>query len=605
MSYTPTSSIAQPSLPADVPHLENGGANWAIFHHRFYNFMFMTQRWGHIDGSHKRPTPVDASKPTKEEKLEASKWDYEDVVASYLIGQRLGDNISMQIIRLPTAKEKWDAVSRIFTAKSEYAKNDLYQSFIDMKCERAADVREYLDNLKTRRCQLEAIGVHITDRDHERTVLRGIPDHLATFASQFLAALHLNSETTGDPIDTEKLHSHIADEADRVKTRRALKDQAQHKGKKADQTDQALAVTNTPDGGNNNSNNFRGKRRKGKCNHCGREGHWIRECRTKKKEEAAAANNQSGQTAQASSGSSSRPENKPVGSANIVTAFDSDPEGFYTVVEDNEHFERPDNEGERPYIEEIVAAAIAPSDEDHSPRIEIFDTGATRHISPYKADFSSYTTLSPPVYLKSADKNNSFPAIGMGTLIVKTSINGRESKLTLQNALHAPAVGFTLVSLGTLDEEGYRYFVENGHLHLLTPRRDLVAIIPRNAQRLYKAVHAYESAHTVQPMSAMELHRRLGHISVASARKLVENGAIKGIKLDPNAPDTDCDACILARATRLPVPKPRISVPAQNFGDIIHTDVWGPAPVRPSQLVPESGTSLPSRMTPPAIQSSI
>ena len=239
MLYTPTSSIARPLLPADVPHLDNGGANWAIFYHCFYNFMVMTQCWGHIDGSHKHPIPVDASKPTKEEKLEASKWDYEDIIVSYLIGQRLRDNISMQIARLPTAEEKWDTVSSIFTAKSEYAKNDLYQSFIDMKCERGADVREFLDNLKTRRCQLEAIGVLITDLDHERTVLQGIPDHLATFALQFLASLHLSSEITGKPIDTQKLHSCITDEADHVKTCRALKDQAQNKGKKADQMDPA------------------------------------------------------------------------------------------------------------------------------------------------------------------------------------------------------------------------------------------------------------------------------------------------------------------------------------------------------------------------------
>ena len=161
----------------------------------------------------------------------------------------------MQIARLPTAKEKWDAVSCIFTAKSEYAKNDLYQSFIDMKCKRAADIREYLDNLKTRHCQLEAIGVPITDLDHKRTVLQGILDHLVTFALQFLALLHLSSEITGEPIDTEKLHSHIAHEADCVKTCCALKDQAQNKGKKADQTDQALTITNSPDG-SNNTNNF-------------------------------------------------------------------------------------------------------------------------------------------------------------------------------------------------------------------------------------------------------------------------------------------------------------------------------------------------------------
>jgi hypothetical protein len=34
---------------------------------------------------------------------------------------------------------------------------------------------------------------------------------------------------------------------------RTLKDQAQNKGKKADQTDQALAVTNSNDGSNNNN----------------------------------------------------------------------------------------------------------------------------------------------------------------------------------------------------------------------------------------------------------------------------------------------------------------------------------------------------------------
>ena len=77
----------------------------------------------------------------------------------------------------------------------------------------------------------------------------------------------------------------------------------------------------------------------------------------------------------------------------------------------------------------------------------------------------------------------------------------------------------------------------------------------------------------------MELHCHLGHISVISTRKLVQSGAVKGIKLDPNAPKTDCEACIFARATCLPIYKPRVSVPAQSFGDEIHSDVWGPAPV--------------------------
>ena len=81
----------------------------------------------------------------------------------------------------------------------------------------------------------------------------------------------------------------------------------------------------------------------------------------------------------------------------------------------------------------------------------------------------------------------------------------------------------------------------------------------------------------------MELHKRLGHIAVASARKLVESGAVTGIELDPNSQEHDCDACLYARATRLPIPKPQISKPADHFGDEIHTDVWGPVAIATHQ----------------------
>jgi len=68
----------------------------------------------------------------------------------------------------------------------------------------------------------------------------------------------------------------LCEEAVRVKTRRVLKD-GQDKGKKEGQTDEALAATSSEGG--------KKKRRKGECHHCDKQGHWARECRTKKKEE--------------------------------------------------------------------------------------------------------------------------------------------------------------------------------------------------------------------------------------------------------------------------------------------------------------------------------
>jgi hypothetical protein len=88
-------------------------------------------------------------------------------------------------------------------------------------------------------------------------------------------------------------------------------------------------------------------------------------------------------------------------------------------------------------------------------------------------------------------------------------------------------------------------------------------------------MHDFKSVDIVK-MSVMELHHCLGHISVASAHKLVMSGAVQGIELDPTSQEADCNACIFVHAARLPMSKPHISPPAQNFGDKVHTNIWGP-----------------------------
>ncbi|KAF9540765.1 hypothetical protein CPC08DRAFT_650774, partial [Agrocybe pediades] len=48
------------------------------------------------------------------------------------------------------------------------------------------------------------------------------------------------------------------------------------------------------------------------------------------------------------------------------------------------------------------------------PRVEILDSGTTRHISPYKADFNSLVETKPKI-LRAANKNR-FSALGVGQL---------------------------------------------------------------------------------------------------------------------------------------------------------------------------------------------
>jgi hypothetical protein len=194
----------------------------------------------------------------------------------------------------------------------------------------------------------------------------------------------------------------------------------------------------------------------------------------------------------------------------------------------------------------------------------------------------SYSPLAPPIFLNTANQQR-FPTIGHGTLVVQIPNGDTESELTLHGALHAPSISYTLVSITALDEEGYHTHIGAGHLDLTSPQGDQIGHIPRMQGRLYKVIHALDSANAVEPVLIMELHRHLGHIAVESTRKLVTSSAIIGVKLDTNSPEMDCDTCIYAHATRLPIPKVRNSPSGQAFGDKIHTNVWGPATISTCQ----------------------
>ena len=573
-SSTPASAPPPPAptpaiehLPQNIPRLELDGSNWAIFAMRFREAMQANRRWGFFDGTRARPTLTDSSNITADEQEAMDRWDYDDQVARYLLSQRLPDSTAVRMGPYTTAKARWDRVSTEFTAKSVYAQNDLESAFYEMRCQKGEDVRVFLTNLRYKREELAAAGVLITDRDYQRTVLRGITEELARFASAILSSARIFGSTSS--VDTETLIDHICEEADRLKNRRA-KLQANQKGSgtKTQATgDEALAATGSEG---------RKKRRKGKCHNCGKPGHWARECRSPKKEEKANDETSKPATAQ-------RSETKPVGSANAVATTDAEMDGAWATelevgelgLEEIALIDESDWLYEKV---ETVAAVDRLFPEKRGEHVELYDSGATRHISPYKASFSTYVTLDPPVFLNAANQQR-FPAIGVGSLAIHAPNGGTQSTLTLTNVLHAPAVGFTLVSLGALDKQGYRASLGGGHLELFAPGGERIARIPQTPRGLYRVAHAGEEAHVVDTISVMELHRRMGHIAPNAARALVEKGLVSGIRLDPNSREAPCDACLFARATRKPVPKVRVGPQSQHFGEEIHTDVWGPCSI--------------------------
>ena len=220
-----------------------------------------------------------------------------------------------------------------------------------------------------------------------------------------------------------------------------------------------------------------------------------------------------------------------MGSANAVTVDDFDSDDFW-MAEDPEDpaqpvsmdpdpllYEREELEGLEVKLEtadpedniwsgfdwlseegELAAAAITSLEEDRVNHIELYDSGASRHISPYKTDFIAYTPLSPPVQLNTANQQH-FQAIGLGLLPIHVPNGDAYSELVVHNVLHAPSVAYTLVSLSALDAEGYRMSIANGYLEILDPDGQRLGQVMRTPRKLYHVNHTSESVNAVEVLS--------------------------------------------------------------------------------------------------------
>ncbi|THH06822.1 hypothetical protein EW146_g9493 [Bondarzewia mesenterica] len=231
-----------------------------------------------------------------------------------------------------------------------------------------------------------------------------------------------------------------------------------------------------------------------------------------------------------------------------------------------------------------VAVTTAGDENADLPHKELYDSRSTRHISPYRDHFEKYRDI-PLKPFKAANKQM-FNALSMGDIVVDVPNGLDPSKLRLTEVLYSPEVGYTLVSIGWLDELGYSTTFANGQCTITDPDGEKVGTVPRTQRGLYRVIHkdpsepGYEANAAVESLSVMELHRRMGHISPGVAKWLVMNSFVTGIRLDTSSNEPIfCESCVYAKAKRRPIAKTREGDCVAVFGGEVHTDIWGPAPV--------------------------
>ena len=77
--------------------------------------------------------------------------------------------------------------------------------------------------------------------------------------------------------------------------------------------------------------------------------------------------------------------------------------------------------------------------------IEVYDSGCTIHITPYRKAVQNFVKITPRSF--QAVNKQSFRAVGIGKMTIDIPNNVDISKLRLTEVLYLPEVGYTLVSI--------------------------------------------------------------------------------------------------------------------------------------------------------------
>jgi Integrase core domain len=164
----------------------------------------------------------------------------------------------------------------------------------------------------------------------------------------------------------------------------------------------------------------------------------------------------------------------------------------------------------------------------------------------------------------------------MGDLMIEVPRPRGVSKVRLTNVLYTLSIGYTLISLSQVDCTSYSTIIMEGILNIVDRQDNSIIGEISQENGIWQVKHDIsDPAHASLAVNVNILHQMLGHILPAAVAKLVKDGRISGIELT-NDDAMFCETYAASKIKRLPFPKECLN-PAIMMGNVVHSDVWGPA----------------------------
>ena len=522
-----------------LPKLARGGENWFTYKDRIVWALQGSTISEHLQQD--TPSAEYTALGTQNNLTPPARWKKEEGDIMAVFAQTLPDAAFNKVKGSANIKATWDGLKKLYEDCSKALVADVIRQFRNKRCGEDESIRAHFESFADLREQLASMGKEVDDQDYADTLMTSLPRSYDSAIQSITAGVKVSNGTMTAHI----FEGLIIDESERRKIRDKID------GVKA--KDEALTAS-TADSSRKTDKDK--DKRNVECFNCKKKGHYKTDCWAK-------GGGKEGQG----------PRRGKNAKENAAPAAEKEDSGAWAAID---ALQEPDAWGN---ADAAVAGSVPVRSEQAGldTVTELYDSGASKHMSPFRDRFTSYKEISPRA-ITAADKRV-FYAIGTGDLKIEVPNGESLTPITLRDVLHAPDMGITIVSISRIAKAGYAVTFKDNTCQIRDKSDKVIGTIPASQSGLYKVDRVYAATTADERVSLVTLHRRLAHISPDAIRKMVNTGMVEGIKLIDDGSTLTCEICEQAKATRKQIRREREEPLADAFGDEVHSDLWGPSPV--------------------------
>ena len=203
----------------------------------------------------------------------------------------------------------------------------------------------------------------------------------------------------------------------------------------------------------------------------------------------------------------------------------------------------------------------------------IVNSGATCHMCSTRELFADYRRLLKPEKVSLGD-GRVLEATSRGTVRLLMRLpGGKVKRCMLQDVLHVPDLSYNLVSVSKASEMGKVTEFNQSDCRIRNSGGEVVAMATRCGSLYFLDCQACEQANVAGSREDL-WHRRYGHLGSDGLRRLAEERLVDGFDFDSQKQISFCEACTEGKHHRSSFPAGG-GTRAEETLDLVHTDVCG------------------------------